>query len=54
MELLSYSPSIEVYAVVGGDESLVDLSRDVVTANVSRKEGGASTFEVRLQNVGNK
>ena len=53
MEILSYSPSIEVYAMVGKGD-YYDLTGDVVSATVSRVQDGASSFTVRLQNVGGK
>lgn len=54
MNILSYSPSIEVYAVVGKDMEVVDLSPDVTQATVNRIQDGASSFTVRLQNVDRK
>lgn len=56
MDVLAYSPSIEVYAALvrDGSESYLDLTEDVISASVTRKQDAASTFSVRLQNPGNK
>lgn len=52
MRILSYSPSIEVYAAVSveGGVSYYDLSRDVTKATVTRLVDGASKFTVHLDN----
>ena len=56
MQILSYSPSVEVYAAVKTKDGFeyLDLSRDVVQCTVTRKVDGESTFSVRLQNKGKK
>jgi len=48
MKILSYSPKVEVYISTGTD--VYDLSDDVVSCSVNRISGGASTFNVTLQN----
>ena len=53
MQVLSYSPSVEAYARVSGGR-VIDLSRDIVSLNVSRVTDGSSTFSAVLQNKGGK
>ena len=52
MKILTYSPSIEVYAEANGE--YYDLSPDVTNAVVSRRVDAASTFNVTLQNKNRK
>lgn len=56
MQVLSYSPKVNVYVALTRDGSVSyrDLSPDVVQCTVARKTDAASTFSVRLQNVDNK
>ena len=56
MEILTYSPKVEVYAAVtsGGDTAYYDLSRDVVSCSVKRELNKAASFSVKLQNKGGK
>ena len=57
MRTLAYSPSVEVLAMhvgKGGSREFYDLSKDVVSCNVSLMENGSGTFDVRLQNRGGK
>lgn len=52
MEILSYSPSIEIYAAVSnnGATEYYDLSDDVTRCTVNRKTDAASTCDFSLQN----
>ena len=56
MQILSYSPSVEVYAAVGkdGGTNYYDLTPDVISANVGRKCDAASTFSITLLNKNRK
>lgn len=56
MDVLAYSPSVDVIVEMNrnGEISYVDLSPDVVSASVSRKENAASTFSAVLKNDGGK
>ena len=50
--VLSYSPNVEAYALVGKDRRAVDLSADIVNCTVSRKTDATSEFSMTLQNKG--
>ena len=56
MRVLSYSPNIEAYVAVRTKDGYAyyDISQDIVSCSVSRAENEASTFNIRLQNVGGK
>lgn len=53
MRTLAYSPSVRLYAMhvgKGGEKTYYDLSRDVVSCNVSLMENGSGTLTAKLQN----
>ena len=57
MRTLSYSPSVKLYAMhvgKGGSREFYDLSKDVVSCNVSLMENGSGTLTAKLQNRGGK
>lgn len=55
MNVLSYSPKVEAYACVGKPPfTYLDLTPDIVSACVTRAQNGASSFNVRLQNMNGK
>lgn len=56
MDVLAYSPSVEAYisSMRNGSEKLLDVTEDIVSASVSRKQDAASTFSLTLQNKGGK